>query len=370
MRDQHARLRVLFGYHLYLSRLVILPALGLAHSNCALFNFGDSNSDPGALMTALGLYLGPPSGQQFFHRPTGRFCNGRLYIDFICQNLKMDLLSAYLESSGSDFSHGVNFAVAGASTEVSLYNPFSISTQAGQFGHFQNRTRELRGRGKGSMINEKEFRNAVYSIDIGQNDVNLALVANSSYQEVVNKIPIILGRIENSTKALYKLGARKFWIYDTGPLGCLPQILALRKKNDSELNELGCLALYNNGAKAFNDGLSNLCDKLRTELKEAFVVHVDMYAIKYDLFANPGRYGFENPLMACCGNGGPPYNYVDKKTCGEPTATACADPSHSVSWDEVHYTEAANAVIASKIMSGEYSKPSINLKNFCKEVLV
>uniref|UniRef100_A0A7C9DQW9 Alpha-L-fucosidase n=1 Tax=Opuntia streptacantha TaxID=393608 RepID=A0A7C9DQW9_OPUST len=149
-----------------------------------------------------GLGKGPPAGQQFFHKTTGRFCNGRLYIDFICQSLKINLLSAYLESSGADFTHGVNFAVAGASTEVYLYNPFSLSTQAGQFGHFQNRTKELRPQGKGSMISEKEFRNAVYSIDIGQNDINFALIANSSDEQILNKIPVILERIENATKAL------------------------------------------------------------------------------------------------------------------------------------------------------------------------
>ncbi|XP_074294646.1 GDSL esterase/lipase LIP-4-like [Silene latifolia] len=345
----------------------LLPAFTLAHSKCVLFNFGDSNSDTGALMAGLGLYLGPPSGQQFFHKTTGRFCNGRLYIDFICQSLKIDLLSPYLESSGSDYRHGVNFAVAGAYTEVTLWVPFSISVQAGQFGHFQNRTRELRPRGKGSRISEKEFKNAVYSIDIGQNDINLALVSNSSYQQVVDKIPAIINRIEIGIKALYGVGARKFWMYNMGPIGCLPQKLALQKKVDSELDELGCLALYNNATKAFNKGLTGLSDKLGSELQNATVVLTDMYAIKYDLFANPGKYGFETPLMACCGTGGPPYNYVDKKTCGEPTASACSDPSHSVSWDGVHYTEAANAVIASSILSGNYSTPSIKLKSFCKQ---
>ncbi|KAJ8452354.1 hypothetical protein Cgig2_006159 [Carnegiea gigantea] len=365
MEKQYARPVVLSAFRLHIFLLVIIPVLSFAHAKCVLFNFGDSNSDPGAFMAALGLYLGPPAGQQFFHKTTGRFCNGRLYIDFICQSLKIDLLSPYLESSGVDFTHGVNFAVAGASTEVYLYIPFSLSTQAGQFGHFQNRTRELRPQGKGSMISEMEFRNAVYSIDIGQNDINLALIANSSYEQVVNKLPVILERIENATKVLYKLGGRKFWIYNTGPLGCLPQTLALRKKNDSEFDELGCLALYNDAAKAFNAGFSNLCDKMRSEIKDATIVHTDMYAIKYDLFANPEKYGFEKPLMACCGTGGPPYNYVDKKTCGEPTASACPDPSQSVSWDGVHYTEAANAVIASKILSAEYSKPHIKLKTFC-----
>lgn len=351
-----------FAFH-----LLLLPALSLGHSKCILFNFGDSHSDTGGLMAGLGLYLGPPSGQQFFHRPVGRFCNGRLYIDFICERLKINLLTPYLESSGADFTHGVNFAVAGATvaTGVNPYIPFSLSVQTGQFGHFQNRTRVLRPQGKGSMISEKEFRNAVYSFDVGQNDITLAFGANSSYQQFVDGIPVILETIENATKALYKLGGRNFWVYNTGPLGCSPQTLALRKKNDSELDELGCMVLYNNAAKALNKGLSKLCDKMRSEIKGATVVHTDMYAIKYDLFANPTKYGFENPLMACCGHGGPPYNYADKKTCGEPTATACPDPSRSVSWDGVHYTEAANAVIASKILSGNYSTPYVKLKNLC-----
>ena len=61
--------------------------------------------------------------------------------------MEIDLLSAYLESSGSDFTYGVNFAVSSASTANSDGRPFALSTQTGQFRHFQIRTRELRKHG-------------------------------------------------------------------------------------------------------------------------------------------------------------------------------------------------------------------------------
>ncbi|PRQ42459.1 putative alpha-L-fucosidase [Rosa chinensis] len=48
---------------------------------------------------------------------------------------------------------------------------------------------------------------------------------------------------------------------------------------------------------------------MRFELKDVKVVYIHLYAIKYDLIASYTKYGFTSPLMACCGNGGPPYNY-------------------------------------------------------------
>ncbi|GKE22402.1 hypothetical protein Tco_1433914 [Tanacetum coccineum] len=48
----------------------------------AIFNFGDSNSDTGGLSAAFGQ-AGPPHGESFFHGPAGRYCDGRLVIDFI-----------------------------------------------------------------------------------------------------------------------------------------------------------------------------------------------------------------------------------------------------------------------------------------------
>ncbi|PKA67257.1 GDSL esterase/lipase [Apostasia shenzhenica] len=342
--------------------ILAIHSFQIVHSKCIIFNMGDSNSDTGGLAAGFGFYLGPPAGRQFFNRTTGRFSDGRLYIDFLCEKLKINILSPYLESSGSDYTNGVNFALAGAATDGTA---IPLSTQVLQFLHFKNRTRELLPLGKGSMISSKEFSKAVYSIDIGQNDISIAFTANLSYPQVIERIPTILSRIEDSVKSLYENGSRKFCIYNTGPLGCLPQTLSLRKKNDSKLDPVGCLAEYNNAAKEFNTGLRTLCHQMRSDFEMATIVYTDMYKIKYDLFANHTNYGFENPLMACCGHGGPPYNYRNGMTCGQPTATACPVGSRYISWDGVHYTEAANQIIASKILSAEFSEPPVKLTSLC-----
>lgn len=48
----------------------------------AIYNFGDSNSDTGGLSAAFGQ-PGYPYGESFFHHAAGRYCDGRLLVDFI-----------------------------------------------------------------------------------------------------------------------------------------------------------------------------------------------------------------------------------------------------------------------------------------------
>lgn len=55
------------------------------------------------------------------------------------------------------------------------------------------------------MISEKEFRNAVYSIDIGQNDVSTPFSTNMTYAQVVQTIPSILSRIRDAIEASQSL---------------------------------------------------------------------------------------------------------------------------------------------------------------------
>ena len=58
---------------------------GVSGDTCgfpAVYNFGDDNSDTGQIAAAFDN-LDLPNGMTFFGKPSGRYCDGRLIIDFI-----------------------------------------------------------------------------------------------------------------------------------------------------------------------------------------------------------------------------------------------------------------------------------------------
>lgn len=60
------------------------------------------------------------------------------------------------------------------------------------------------------------------------------------------------------------------------------------------------------------------------------------------------------------------YNYEAGKACGSPKVKkACADGDRRIVWDGLHYTEAANRIVADKVMSAEYSDPPLQLQTLC-----
>ncbi|KAD5316917.1 hypothetical protein R6Q59_032142 [Mikania micrantha] len=335
--------------------------VGISVSRPLIINFGDSNSDTGGALAGAGLPIGLPHGITFFHRGTGRFGDGRLVIDFFCEHLNLSYLSPYLESLAPNFTSGVNFAIAGAMTQPQFV-PFQLDVQVRQFVHFKNRSLELLSLGfTGDIINENGFRNALYMIDIGQNDLLVALYAsNLTYAPVAAKIPSFIAEIELAIQNLYQYGGRKFWIHSTGPLGCAPKELALHAHNKTDLDKIGCYRVHNDLAKLFNKGLRRMCKELKVVLKDAVIAYVDVYGIKYNLFAKPSKYGFVEPFKACCGYGGPPNNYNVKATCGQPGYSICNNVTSAIVWDGVHYTEAANKVVAATILS----TPSLKLERF------
>ncbi|XP_057801993.1 GDSL esterase/lipase LIP-4-like [Salvia miltiorrhiza] len=182
-------------------------------------------------------------------------------------------------------------------------------------------------------------------LDIGQND--LQFDANKETpQQVLERVPRIVSNIGEAMQKLYQLGGRNFWVHSTGPLGCLPSNVALINAS-TVVDEYGCVSDRNKAAAAFNSQLERLCRELRSEMGDATIVYVDIYSIKLDLIVNATSYGFENPFVEC------------------KRERVCPEGSRYVNWDGFHYTDAANMLVASKIISTAFSTPPLPFQFFC-----
>ncbi|KAK9945800.1 hypothetical protein M0R45_011299 [Rubus argutus] len=329
---------------LHITRSTVSPALALKDCEFpAIFNFGDSNSDTG------GFSLGHP------------------------------YLSAYLDSLGTNFSHGANFATAASTIRLpdlikpaaGGYSPFDLDIQYVQFLQLKSRSQLIRHRGgifASLMPKEDYFSKALYTFDIGQNDLNEGFFSNVTIQEFNASVPDIITGFSTNIKKIYDLGARSFWIHNTGPIGCLPYILA--NFPSVQKDEVGCLKAYNEVAQHFNHEMKQAIVQLRKDLPLAAFTYVDVYSVKYSLIKEPEKYGFELPLVACCGK----YNYNSSAACGATITVngiqifvgSCKNPSARISWDGAHYTEAAAKFVFDKISTGAFSDPPLPLKEACR----
>ncbi|KAG7632843.1 GDSL lipase/esterase [Arabidopsis suecica] len=337
-----------------------LSALSSSCNFPAVFNFGDSNSDTGAISAAIGE-VPPPNGVAFFGRSAGRHSDGRLIIDFITENLTLPYLTPYLDSVGANYRHGANFATGGSCIRPTLacFSPFHLGTQVSQFIHFKTRTL--------SLYNQtNDFSKALYTFDIGQNDLAIGF-QNMTEEQLKATIPLIIENFTIALKLLYKEGARFFSIHNTGPTGCLPYLLKAFPAIPRD--PYGCLKPLNNVAIEFNKQLKNKITQLKKELPSSFFTYVDVYSAKYNLITKAKALGFIDPFDYCCvgaiGRG---------MGCGktiflngtELYSSSCENRQNFISWDGIHYTETANMLVANRILDGSISDPPLPTQKACK----
>ncbi|XP_027153358.1 GDSL esterase/lipase At3g27950 isoform X2 [Coffea eugenioides] len=340
----------------------------------ALYNFGDSNSDTGGRSASLDM-VAPPNGETFFKAPSGRFCDGRLIIDFMAEELGLPYLSAYLDSIGSNFRHGANFATGGSSIRPGGYSPFHLQLQIGQFLQFKSRTtllyKQLNHSAKSPPLQSRlprpqDFSDALYTFDIGQNDLAYGF-EHTSEAETRESIPSMLDKLGEAIHQLYKAGARNFWVHNTGPIGCLPYSVIYYLPKPRNLDGKGCVEPQNKVAQEFNEQLRRKVLQLRAQLPAAALTYVDMYSAKYSLISNAKKLGFEDPSQFCCGSY---YGY--HIGCGEKAivngtvyGNPCPNPSEHISWDGIHYSEAANALLAKTVLDGSLADPKVSVGEAC-----
>ncbi|XP_052158554.1 GDSL esterase/lipase At4g01130 [Oryza glaberrima] len=357
-----------------------LVAAASAAGQCrfpAVFNFGDSNSDTGGFWAAFPAQQAP-FGMTYFCRPAGRASDGRLVVDFIVQAMGLPLLSPYLQSVGSGFRHGANFATLASTAlqpNTSLFvtgiSPFFLAVQLNQMKDLRNKVLTSNGN-NGQLPAPDVLHNALYTIDIGQNDLTSNL-GSQSIETVKQSLPSVVSKISSAVQELYNIGARNIMVFNMAPIGCYPAFLTKLPHTSNDMDGYGCMKTYNSAVTYYNELLNNSLAKVRKKLQDASIVYLDKHAVTLELFRHPKAHGLKYGTKACCGYGDGAYNFNPDVYCGSSkllngqtvTAKACADPQNYVSWDGIHATEAANKIIAASLMSGSYSYPPFDLSKLC-----
>ncbi|OEL17119.1 GDSL esterase/lipase, partial [Dichanthelium oligosanthes] len=333
-----------------------------------VFSFGDSLTDTGNALhlspTGGGPASRPPYGETFFRRPTGRASDGRLLVDFIVEALDIPHPTPYLAGkTTADFRRGVNFAVGGATAldlqffENRGLTPFVPVSLNNQTRWFKNVLQLL-----GSVEEQRKIMSTSLFLvgEVGVNDYFIAALGrNRTVGEVKTFVPRVVAAVRSVVTDVIAAGATTVVVPGMIPLGCEPQLLAQYKGSVDAGGydpESGCITRLNDLAELHNRELRRMLSGLRRAHPSTAVVYADLYRAVTDLIVSPAKYGFGNrPLAACCGGGGGAYNFDDAAFCGAAGTAACADPSEYVSWDGVHFTEAANRRIACAVLEGSRS---------------
>ncbi|KAL9236395.1 hypothetical protein vseg_011072 [Gypsophila vaccaria] len=336
------------------------PSLSLLPENesmlvPALFVIGDSSVDCGN-NNFLGTFARAdhlPYGRDFdTHQPTGRFCNGRIPVDFLALRLGLPFVPSYLEQAGSieGMIHGVNYASAGAGII------FASSTDLGQRISLAQQIQQLTDTlqkfklkmGEDAAINF--ISGSIFYISIGTNDYlhyylqNVSGVQSSFTPWNFNHL--LASTVKMEIKNLHSENVRKVVVMGLAPMGCAPHYLWQHKSKNGE-----CIHDINNMIREFNFVMRYTIQQLNQELPDAKIAFCDTYEGSMDIIDNHERYGFHVTAEACCGLG----SYKGWIMCLSPEM-ACPNASAHIWWDQYHPTDTINGILADNVWDGLYAQ--------------
>ncbi|KAF3666244.1 GDSL esterase/lipase [Capsicum annuum] len=310
--------------------------------------FGDSlvdnGNNNGILTLARANYM--PYGVDFPQGTTGRFTNGRTYVDILAQLLGFpNYIPPYARVRGRALLRGANYASGAAGirdeTGNNLGDHMPMNQQVENFGRTVEVLRRL-FRGNNYTLNAYLSKCIFYS-GLGSNDYLNNYFMTDFYSTHSQYTPqayanALLQDYCKQLSELYNLGARKVIVTAVGQIGCIPYQLARYDGNSSRCNEE-----INDTILLFNLGLKKLVIRFNKVLQGAKFVFLDSFESSKDLVVNAKTYGFEVVDKGCCGVG----RNNGQITC-LPLQQPCEDRSKYIFWDAFHPTEVANILLAKK----------------------
>lgn len=330
-----------------------------------IYAFGDSFTDTGNTRSVtgpsgFGHVSSSPYGKTFFHRPTNRYSDGRLVIDFVAESLSLPFLPPYRNIKGKA-PFGANFAVAGSTAINHAFfvknnltmniTPESIETQLLWFNKFL----KSQGCKKEASDCKEAFDDALVWVgEIGVNDYAYC-VGSSIPDATIRKLSI--SSFTQFLQTLLKMGAKYLVVQGLPSTGCLTLSMTVAAPTDRD--DIGCVKSVNNQSYSHNLVLKETLQDLRKEFPHAVIVYADYWNAYHTIAKNPSKYGFKERFKACCGTG-EPYHFQVGTTCGMRAAKACPNPSQYINWDGVHLTEGMYKVVADMFLNGNFTQPSFS----------
>ncbi|XP_058095678.1 GDSL esterase/lipase At1g28590-like isoform X2 [Magnolia sinica] len=285
----------------------------------SIFSFGDSLADTGNSIresnwaSDAGKF---PYGETYFHRPTGRFSDGRLIIDFIAEELGLPYVPPYLGgSSDGDFRQGVNFAFAGATAldaaffqERRIPNEYTNNSLGIQLGWFEDLLPSLCSNppGCGDI-----FKKSLFLVgEIGGNDYNYPFLQRRSLEEIQTFVPLVINAIGSAIDMLIKYGARTLVVPSNLPIGCSAEYLTVLESQKKEDYDplTGCLTYLNKFSEYHNRLLLQEMDRLRAQHPHATIIYADYYNAAMRFYRSPDHFAtfprlspraFHLPMLLC-----------------------------------------------------------------------
>ena len=272
-----------------------------AFAYTAVYSFGDSLSDAGNLYNLTG------GGDPQSPYSNGRFSNGAVWVQDLSVELGLPAVQASL-SGGTDYAYG------GAQTGATLVHPITPTTPPidlpSQIAQFQ-------------AIYSTAPSSALYTLDIGANDIFQILGAGLSAADTNTALGQAVANTLHAAGTLFSMGATSFLFYEVPDLGLTPYLRSLGPAAQAAGSAL---------AAAFNTAVLN--GLVSFESGGVKIYDLQTYALLDEVVANPG--GFTDVVDPCWTG-----------TSTDPNSgTECNTPDSYLFWDGVHPTAVAQSLVA------------------------
>src|SRR3984957_2231871 len=251
-------------------------SLGVAGTPAAaaytsIFAFGDSLSDAGNLFSDTGgaIPLKP--------YVDGHFSNGPTWVEDLSQMLGLGPMKPFLTSTD-----GTNYAFGGAQTGITDINPFDPSSPI--HIDFPDQITAF------NLVDPKPVKGALYTLDIGANDIMNALAAFVGGTISLAEVKTVVSQAEantiDSVGTLFGLGARSLLFYEVPNLGLTPRF-----------DGTALQSLASGLAESFNVAVLKGLAGLQSDGLKVFTL--DTYDLLGEIKKDPSGFGFNNVSSPC-----------------------------------------------------------------------